>query len=80
MEGSLLRAMNKYGRKKDMRVGVVFGIIFIIVSLFWGGVGYRYYTDKNREPSNAKFMGRLFFLMSAVMLIVSVHLVVMSIQ
>lgn len=64
----------------DMRVGVILGIIFILVSLFWGFVGYRYYTDKNREPSQAKFMGRLFLFMSAVMLIVSVHLVVMSIQ
>ena len=64
----------------DMRVGVILGIIFIIVGLFWGFVGYRYYTDKNREPSQAKFMGRLFLFMSAVMLIVSVHLVVTSIQ
>ena len=64
----------------DMRVGVILGIIFILVSLFWGFVGYRYYTDKNREPSNAKFMGRLFFLMSAVMMILSVQLIVMSTQ
>ena len=64
----------------DMRVGVILGIIFIIVGLFWGFVGYRYYTDKNREPSNAKFMGRLFFLMSAVMMILSVQLIVTSTQ
>lgn len=64
----------------DMRVGVILGIIFIIVGLFWGFVGYRYYTDKNREPSNAKFMGRLFFLMSAVMMVLSVQLIVTSIQ
>lgn len=64
----------------DMRVGVILGIIFIIVGLFWGVVGYRYYTDKNREPSNAKFMGRLFFLMSAVMMVLSVQLIVTSIQ
>ena len=63
-----------------MRVGVILGIIFIIVGLFWGVVGYRYYTDKNREPSNAKFMGRLFFLMSAVMMVLSVQLIVTSIQ
>ena len=63
-----------------MRVGVILGIIFIIVGLFWGFVGYRYYTDKNREPSNAKFMGRLFFLMSAVMMVLSVQLIVTSIQ
>lgn len=64
----------------DMRVGVILGIIFILVSLFWGFVGYRYYTDKNREPSNAKFIGRLFFLMSAVMMVLSVQLIVTSIQ
>ena len=64
----------------DMRVGVILGIIFIIVGLFWGFVGYRYYTDKNREPSNAKFIGRLFFLMSAVMMVLSVQLIVTSIQ
>ena len=63
-----------------MRVGVILGIIFIIVGLFWGFVGYRYYSDKNREPSNAKFMGRLFFLMSAVMMVLSVQLIVTSIQ
>ena len=63
-----------------MRVGVILGIIFIIVGLFWGVVGYRYYTDKNREPANAKFMGRLFFLMSAVMMVLSVQLIVTSIQ
>ncbi len=63
-----------------MRVGVILGIIFIIVGLFWGFVGYRYYTDKNREPSNAKFIGRLFFLMSAVMMVLSVQLIVTSIQ
>lgn len=63
-----------------MRVGVILGIIFIIIGLFWGFVGYRYYTDKNREPSNAKFIGRLFFLMSAVMMVLSVQLIVTSIQ
>lgn len=63
-----------------MRVGVILGIIFIIVGLFWGFVGYRYYTDKNRKPSNAKFIGRLFFLMSAVMMVLSVQLIVTSIQ
>ena len=59
---------------------IILGGVFVLISLFWGFVGYRYYTDKNREPSQAKFMGRLFLFMSAVMLIVSVHLVVTSIQ
>ncbi|MBO4749286.1 MAG: hypothetical protein J5546_03135 [Lachnospiraceae bacterium] len=65
-----------------MDARIILGGVFVLVSLFWGFVGYSYYTDRSgkREERVSKFLGRLFMLMGTVMLIVSLHFFYASIR
>ena len=68
--------MTKNGRALGLTFKIILAIIFILISLIWGFVGYKYYTDQSgkREPQVSKFLGRLFMLLGATTLIMSLHL------